>query len=149
MRAVVQRVSRVSVEVGGVLRAEISRGFLIYLGVGNQDRPKDADYISDKICNLRVFEDEDGKMNLSVKDVGGQILLISQFTLYGDCRKGRRPSFIDAARPDDASTLYEQVAKKIAESGIDVKTGLFQQHMHVESLNDGPVTILLDSSRQF
>jgi D-tyrosyl-tRNA(Tyr) deacylase len=149
MRAVVQCVSKASVEVEDVLQAEISQGFLVYLGVGNQDCHKEAEYISYKICNLRVFEDGDGKMNLSLKDVSGQILLISQFTLYGDCRKGRRPSFIDAARPDDASTLYEQVAGKIAESGIDVKIGRFQQHMNVESLNDGPVTILLDSSREF
>ncbi|HZJ57448.1 MAG TPA: D-aminoacyl-tRNA deacylase [Clostridia bacterium] len=149
MRAVVQRVSTARVRVGQEITGQIDRGLLVYLGVGIQDEARDLDYILDKVTKLRVFEDQDGKMNLSVEEVGGAILVISQFTLYGDCRRGRRPSFTDAAGPDKAEDFYNQFIHRIREMGISVETGIFKAHMHVESLNDGPVTILLDSRRTF
>jgi D-tyrosyl-tRNA(Tyr) deacylase len=147
MRAVIQRVSRASVAVDGAVTGSIGRGLLVFLGVGKEDTDKDIDFIADKIVNLRIFEDTDGKMNLSVKDIGGSVLLISQFTLYGDCRKGRRPDFTAAGPPDKANQLYEQTIAAIKERGVLVETGVFAAHMHIDSINDGPVTLILDSRK--
>jgi D-aminoacyl-tRNA deacylase len=149
MRIVVQRVSEAKVEVDGRIVGAIDRGLLVYLSVTHADTERDADFIADKIVNLRIFPDADGKMNLSVQDIAGQILLISQFTLHGDCRKGRRPAFDLAAPPDHARKLYELAIDLIRRQGIPVETGVFAAHMRVASLNDGPVTVLLDSSRLF
>ncbi|MCP5118186.1 MAG: D-tyrosyl-tRNA(Tyr) deacylase [bacterium] len=149
MRAVVQRVTRACVKVDGKTAGEIARGLLILLGVGAEDTTADADYLLQKIAGLRIFPDEDGKMNRSVVDVGGGLLVISQFTLYGDCRRGRRPSFDKAAGPDQARTLYEYFVKRSRELGVRVETGVFQAYMAVELSNDGPVTILFDSSKLF
>src|SRR5947208_3305821 len=145
MRAVVQRVSRAQVSVAG----EIDLGFVVLLGVAEGDTPEDALSLADKICGLRVFEDEAGKMNLGLAEVGGRILVVSQFTLLGDCRKGRRPSFDKAARPDLARTLYEQFVNEIDGLGIEVATGVFQAAMNVELTNQGPVTFILDSRKRF
>lgn len=147
MRAVVQRVSRADVTVAGEVTGAIGKGFMVLLGVGEGDTPRDADYVADKIANLRVFEDADGKMNLSLADVGGGVLLISQFTLYGDTRHGRRPSFIRAARPEAAVPLYERVKDALLGMGIMVQTGVFQTHMDVSLVNDGPVTLMIDSEK--
>lgn len=147
MRAVVQRVSRADVTVAGEVTGAIGKGFMVLLGVGEGDTPRDADYVADKIANLRVFEDADGKMNLSLADVGGGVLLISQFTLYGDTRHGRRPSFIRAARPEAAVPLYERVKDTLLGMGITVQTGVFQTHMDVSLVNDGPVTLMIDSEK--
>ena len=149
MRAVVQRVARAGVEVGGQQIARIGRGLLVLLAVGEGDGEQDADYVARKIAGLRVFEDADGLMNLSVAEAGGAVLLVSQFTLYGDCRRGRRPSFSRAAAPDEAQRLYELVAAELREAGLEVGTGRFQEMMQVESVNDGPVTVLLDSEKVF
>ncbi|NPV70626.1 MAG: D-tyrosyl-tRNA(Tyr) deacylase [Firmicutes bacterium] len=149
MRAVVQRVSRGAVSVDGAEVARIGTGFVVLLGVGDGDTEEDAHYIAEKVAHLRVFEDAGGKMNLAPADVGGEVLLISQFTLYGDVRKGRRPSYSDAARPDEADRLYRLVASTIESLGVPVKMGVFQAMMLVEIHNDGPVTILLDSRRLF
>lgn len=149
MRAVIQRVSRASVTVAGNKISEIGKGFLVLLGVGQDDGEGDMNYIVDKITNLRVFEDENEKMNLSLKDIGGELLVVSQFTLYGDCRKGRRPSFSSAASPEEANRLYLQVCEKLKEQGFTVKQGQFAAMMDVELVNDGPVTILLDSKKNF
>lgn len=149
MRAVIQRVSEASVAVDGQIAGAIKRGFLVLLGVANDDTADDCDWISDKIAGLRVFEDEKGKMNLDLKDAGGAVLLVSQFTLYGDCRRGRRPSFTQAARPEKANDLYEGVASRLRGLGLRVETGVFQAQMTVQLLNDGPVTMLLDSRRTF
>ena len=149
MRAVVQRVSRASVEVDGRVVGEVGEGLLVLLGVEEGDKEADADYIADKTASLRIFNDADDKMNLSVSDVGGGVLLISQFTLHGDCRRGRRPSFIAAARPETAIPLYEGVAGRLRDSRLPVATGEFGAHMHVSLVNDGPVTILLDSKKLF
>lgn len=149
MRSVVQRVSRAKVVVAGEVTGEISRGFLVLLGVGPDDTAEDAFYLAQKIAGLRVFEDDAGKMNLALTDVGGGMLVVSQFTLFGDCRKGRRPSFDAAARPEQANTLYETFVAMVKEQGIPVATGRFQQHMEVELVNDGPVTLLLDSKKLF
>lgn len=149
MRAVVQRVSHASVSVEGNLISEIDQGFLVLLGVGQGDTSEDAKYLADKISNLRVFDDEQGKMNLSIKDSGGRMLVVSQFTLFGDCRKGRRPSFSQAGPSDLANTLYEEFIVAVRAQGIDVRTGQFQTHMAVSLLNDGPVTMLLDSKGVF
>lgn len=149
MRVVVQRVSSASVEVAGVTVGRIDRGFLVLLGVASSDTPEDVRYLANKVAGLRVFEDADGKMNLSLADVGGAVLLVSQFTLYGDCRQGRRPSFTAAARPDAATALYEQFASQLRQSNIPVETGRFQMEMQVSLVNDGPVTLLLDSSKLF
>lgn len=149
MRAVVQRVSRAAVEIGGQPVARIGRGLLVLLAVGEGDGQEAADYMARKIAGLRVFEDPQGRMNLSVADAGGAVLLVSQFTLYGDCRRGRRPSFTRAAGPEEAQRLYELVAGKLRETGLDVGTGRFQEMMQVELVNDGPVTVLLDSERVF
>ena len=149
MRAVVQRVSEASVTVDDEVVGQIERGFLVLLGVGEEDTEEDAIYTAQKIVGLRVFEDDAGKMNLALPDVQGAVLLVSQFTLYGDCRKGRRPSFVAAARPDAADRLYQTVAAEIRGQGIRVETGKFQHHMDVASVNDGPVTLLVDSHKQF
>jgi len=149
MRAVVQRVSSSKVTVDGNTTGEIKRGLLVLLGVTHEDTSKDVDYIIDKVLNLRIFEDENEKMNLSLKDVEGELLVVSQFTLYGDCRKGRRPSFSNAARPEVATKLYEEFIEKARKEGIVTQTGQFGAHMMVDLTNDGPVTILLESNRDF
>jgi len=149
MRAVIQRVSSAQVEVDGQVTGQISQGLLVYLSVGKGDTEADAQFMADKLCNLRIFADENDKMNLSVRDVGGAILMISQFTLHGDCRKGRRPGFDAAAPPDDAQRLYEQTIEHIKGHRIEVQTGVFAAHMHVTNVNDGPITFLLDSTRLF
>lgn len=147
MRAVVQRVKEGTVEIKKKEIAKIEEGLIILLGVGQNDVEKDAEYLAEKIINLRIFEDKEGKMNLSVKDINGQILVISQFTLYGDCNKGRRPSFISAAPPDKAVKLYDYFKKYIKNYGLKIETGQFQAMMLVKIYNDGPVTILLDSEK--
>ena len=149
MRAVVQRVSRASVTVENVVVGAIDRGLLILLGVTPADSEAAADYLAEKIAGLRIFEDDGGKMNLSVQDVGGAVLAVSQFTLYGDVRKGKRPSFDDAARPEQARKLYEYFVERIRAQGLRCETGRFQETMQVELVNDGPVTILLDSEKAF
>ena len=149
MRAVIQRVSEASVTVNQVVSGSIQRGFLVLVGVANDDEEKDALWIAEKIAGLRVFEDSDEKMNLSLADVHGAVLLVSQFTLFGDCRKGRRPSFVEAARPEKARALYEKLAVNLRQLGLVVETGVFQAHMEVRLLNDGPVTLLLDSRKLF
>lgn len=149
MRAVVQRVSQALVEVDGKITGKIDRGVLVYLGVEEGDNDEDLKYIVDKVANLRIFQDEQGKMNLSVQDVGGSVLMVSQFTLCGDCRRGRRPSFSKAAPLDEAKLYYEKSIEALKERGIHVETGIFQADMKVQSINDGPVTILLDSRRLF
>ncbi len=149
MRAVIQRVSQAKVEVEGNTIGQIGPGLLVYLGVGKGDTDKDAEFMADKLVNLRIFADEAGKMNRSVIDIRGGVLLVSNFTLYGDCRKGRRPGFDAAAEPALAEALYEKVATLIAASDVPVARGSFGAYMQVTSLNDGPVTFLLDSSRLF
>ena len=149
MRAVVQRVKSGSVEIEKKEVGKIEDGLVVLLGVGQKDIEKDAKYLAEKIVNLRIFEDKKGKMNLSVKDIDGQILVISQFTLYGDCKKGRRPSFIFAAFPDKAVKLYDYFVKFIKNYGLKVETGQFQARMLVKIFNNGPVTILLDSEKLF
>lgn len=149
MRAVIQRVSRAKVSVGGETTGEIGRGILVLLGVSRDDAEKEADFLLDKILNLRIFEDGDGKMNLSLPDVDGELLVVSQFTLYGDARKGRRPSFIEAAAPERANELYEYFLSQARKKLAKVEAGRFQAMMDVELVNDGPVTILLDSSKLF
>ncbi len=149
MRAVVQRVSSASVTVEGAVVGAVDRGFLVLLGVSEGDTEKDARYIADKVAGLRVFEDEQEKMNLSVQDVSGAVLAVSQFTLLGDARHGRRPSFSGAARPETAIPLYEGFVEMLRQAGIRVETGVFQAHMEVALVNDGPVTILLDSKKGF
>ncbi len=149
MRAVVQRVSRASVAVDGKVVGAIGRGLLVLLGVRREDTAKDADYLVDKILGLRIFPDEDGKMNLSVRETGGGVLVISQFTLYGDCRRGKRPSFDLAAPPEQAKELYEYFVQAAREAGKPIESGIFQAYMAVELVNDGPVTIILDSGKLF
>ena len=149
MRAVIQRVLHAEVKIGGESVARIDKGVLVYLSVGREDGLKDAEFMAEKIVNLRIFQDEVGKMNRSVLDVGGQLLLVSNFTLHGDCRKGRRPSFDAAAEPVGAQQLYEKLIELIAGQGVEVQRGVFGEYMHVSSINDGPVTFLLDSSRVF
>ena len=149
MRAVVQRVSRARVTVGEWTSGEIGLGLLVLLGVGHTDTETDATYMAEKIAGLRIFEDEDGKMNRSVLDVGGSVLAVSQFTLYGDVRRGKRPSFDGAAPPDPARRLYELFVERIRASGLRCETGRFQEMMQVELVNEGPVTILLDSAKEF
>ncbi len=149
MRAVVQRVKKSSVTVDEQITGKIGEGLMVLIGVEDGDGEKDADYIADKICGLRIFEDEQGKMNLSVEDIGGEVLAVSQFTLLADARKGRRPSFVKAAAPDEANALYRKVIEKISAKGIHVEEGIFQAEMMVEIHNDGPVTILLDSNKMF
>lgn len=149
MRAVVQRVSSASVTVEGQVVGQIERGFLVLLGVGTDDVDADAVALAEKIAGLRVFEDDAGKMNLALNDVAGQMLVVSQFTLFGDCRKGRRPSFVEAARPEKAELLYETFVAEVRGQGLHVETGRFQTHMDVSLVNDGPVTLLLDSRKAF
>ncbi len=149
MRCVVQRVSRAKVTVEGEVTGEVGLGYMVLAGAEEGDTEADVDYCAAKIANLRVFEDTEDKMNLSVKDVGGGVLLVSQFTLLADARKGRRPSFIRAARPEVAEPLFELLVKKVAGFGIPVATGRFRTHMEVGLVNDGPVTILLDSRKGF
>jgi D-tyrosyl-tRNA(Tyr) deacylase len=149
MRAVVQRVKESSVTVDGRIAGEIGRGLLILLGVQEEDTPADVEYMAEKIVHLRVFEDGQDKMNLSVKDVGGGVLVISQFTLLGDCRKGRRPSYGHAARPELAQELYARFITRMREYEVPVSEGVFQAMMDVHLINDGPVTLLLDSRRTF
>ena len=149
MRAVVQRVSHAKVTVNGAVAGEIQAGLLVFIGVGSQDLPADADYLADKITGLRVFEDGAGKMNLSVVELHGEVLAVSQFTLYGDMRRGLRPSFDEAAAPDMAMKLYQQFVEKIRAAGVSCQTGQFQQTMRVELVNEGPVTILIDSKKTF
>ena len=149
MRAVVQRVSQAQVAVGGQVIGQIEKGLLVYLSVGKGDSVTDAQFIADKLVGLRIFADENSKMNLSVIDVAASVLLVSNFTLHGDCRKGRRPGFDAAAEPGPAEQLYEKTGELIRKSNVPVKTGVFGEHMHISSVNDGPVTFLLDSSRLF
>ena len=149
VRAVVQRVSEASVRVSGEVSGRIGPGLLVLLGVGVGDGEQDADYLADKVLNLRVFADEAGQMNRSLLDVRGGVLVVSQFTLHGDARRGRRPSYTDAAAPDEASRLYEHFVERLRPSGLEVATGVFRATMDVALVNQGPVTILLDSRRQF
>jgi D-aminoacyl-tRNA deacylase len=149
MRAVVQRVRRARVTIDNYVVGEIGHGLLVLLGVGDNDRPDDVRYVAEKITGLRIFEDSGGKMNLAVGDVGGSVLVVSQFTLYGDVRRGKRPSFDAAAPPEQAKLLYEQFVSIIRAAEITCETGRFQEMMQVELVNEGPVTILLDSSKAF
>ena len=149
MRAVIQRVQQAKVEIAGEVVGQIAKGLLVYLSVGKGDAEDDAKFMAEKLSNLRIFADEAGKMNRSVQDVGGGVLLVSNFTLHGDCRKGRRPGFDAAAEPAAAQQLYEMVAALIAEQGVHVEKGIFGGYMHVASINDGPVTFLLDSGKLF
>ena len=149
MRAVVQRVSSASVAVDSRTVGTIAHGFLVFVGVEKDDGPADAAYIAGKVRDLRVFEDDAHHMNRSLQDVGGSVLVVSQFTLAADCRKGRRPSFDDAAAPQIAKPLYEEVVRALRSDGLTVATGEFQATMHVSLVNDGPVTLLLDSRRRF
>ena len=149
MRVVAQRVKKASVKVDNKIIGDISKGLLIFLGVGEEDNEKDLTYIVDKILGLRIFQDEFDKMNLSIKDIKGEILVISQFTLYGDVRKGKRPSFIKSAVPEIGNKFYKDFIAKIQESGIKVASGEFGAHMDIELINDGPVTILIDSKKDF
>src|SRR5581483_5803352 len=149
MRAVVQRVSQASVSVADAITGEIAAGLLVLLGVGVDDQPSDAHYLAEKIVGLRIFEDAEQKMNRSVVDIGGDILAVSQFTLYGDVRHGKRPSFDAAARPERARELYEHFVNRIRSLGVRCETGVFQAMMQVELVNSGPVTILIDSKKQF
>ena len=149
MRAVVQRVSRASVKVNGEFTGKIGDGLLVLLGVTHADSEADAAYLAEKVAGLRIFEDDAGKMNRSVTDVGGSMLAVSQFTLFGDVRKGKRPSFDDAARPERARELYQHFVECIVAAGLRCETGRFQEMMEVELINQGPVTILLDSKKLF
>ena len=149
MRAIIQKVTEASVRVDNELISEIGNGYMILLAVKETDKDDDLAYIKKKIANLRIFEDEDGKMNLSLKDTGGEILLVSQFTLYGDARKGNRPSFTMSAGLEKADDYYQRLRDELIDEGFTVKTGQFQAHMEVSLVNDGPVTIILDSERIF
>lgn len=149
MRAVVQRVAKASVTVDGQIVGEIGPGLLVLLGISRNDAGADADYLAEKIAGLRIFEDAAGKMNLNVADVGGSVLTVSQFTLYGDVRRGKRPSFHEAARPESARELYEHFVAEIRRRGLRCETGQFQAMMSVSLINQGPVTLLLDSSKSF
>jgi len=149
MRAVVQRVSEASVAVASEIVGDIGEGVLVLLGVARDDTHTDADYLAEKIVNLRIFADDEGKMNRSLLETGGAMLVVSQFTLYGDVRRGRRPSYSDAAEPERANELYEYFVDRLKSYEVTVETGIFQATMKVGSINDGPVTILVDSRRQF
>jgi D-aminoacyl-tRNA deacylase len=149
MRAVIQRVSRAEVRVEGAVAGAVGKGLLVLLGVAQEDGEEAARYLADKVAALRVFEDGSGKMNLALAEVGGGVLVVSQFTLLGDLRKGNRPSFTGAAPPERANALYERFCALLREKGLTVATGVFRAHMDVELVNDGPVTVLLDSSRAF
>ncbi|WP_404443993.1 D-tyrosyl-tRNA(Tyr) deacylase [Sutcliffiella horikoshii] len=145
MKVVLQRAKRAEVRVDGEVVGKIDRGLMLLVGVTHEDTPQDAVYIAEKVANLRIFEDEQDKMNLSLLDVKGQILSVSQFTLYGDCRKGRRPNFMDAAKPDHAETIYEAFNEELRGKGVTVETGRFGAMMDVDFVNDGPVTLILES----
>lgn len=149
MRMVVQKIERASVSVDGILRAEIGNGLMALVGLIPQDDDKVIDYMLDKLTNLRIYEDENDKLNLSVKDVGGDILLVPNFTLYGDARKGRRPSYFNAASPEEAEKIFNRLMEKAGQLPLKVESGVFRTHMKVELVNDGPVTILLDSDKLF
>jgi len=149
MRAVLQRVRRAEVTVDGTCIGKIEQGLLVFLGVEQGDAESDLEYIVSKVCGMRIFEDDEGKMNRSVEDIGGSILAVSQFTLLGDARKGRRPSFVKAGSPADAKQLYEKTVEKFRATGIPIETGEYQAEMQVSLINDGPVTILLDSKKTF
>ncbi len=149
MRAVVQRVSTANVRVNDEMVSLINKGLLVLLGVGNDDIDKDIDYLSDKIINLRIFEDENDKMNLSLLDVNGELLVVSQFTLFGDTKKGKRPNFMNAAPSHMANDMYLKFVEKCRTYGVNVKTGVFGEHMDVALINDGPVTIIIDSKKDF
>lgn len=149
MRAVIQRVNNASVTIDGEVYSEIGKGLLVLLGVGPEDTEKDLKYICDKVLGLRIFSDEDDKMNLSLTDISGQLMVVSQFTLFGDCRKGRRPSFSSACPPDRAEALYNEFLKMCELSGVEAKHGVFGADMKVALENDGPVTLLLDSTKMF
>jgi D-tyrosyl-tRNA(Tyr) deacylase len=149
MRAVLQRVSSAGVEVDGQLVGRIGKGLLVYLSVGKGDGDADAEFIADKLVNLRIFADQAGKMNRSILEVGGEILIVSNFTLHGDCRSGRRPSFDAADQPQNAERLYEKTIQLIVDKGVKVEKGIFGAYMQVASVNDGPVTFLLDSTKMF
>ena len=149
MRACLQRVTRANVTVAGKVTGEIGTGLVILLGVAETDTPTDLDFLVERISGLRIFEDDAGKMNLSMLDVEASALVVSQFTLFGDCRRGRRPSFTEAAPPDKAEAMYEQFVAKLRQRGVEVQTGRFREHMDVELVNDGPVTLLLDSTKLF
>ncbi|EIJ78996.1 D-tyrosyl-tRNA(Tyr) deacylase [Bacillus methanolicus PB1] len=146
MRVVVQRSKEAKVTVDGSIVGEISKGFVLLVGVTHDDKEEDAKFLADKIANLRVFEDENGKMNLSLLDVGGEILSVSQFTLYGDCRKGRRPNFMEAAKPEHALNIYEAFNTFLKEKGLKVEKGKFGAMMDVQLINDGPVTLIVESN---
>jgi len=148
MRAVIQRVTSAEATVDGRSTGKIGKGLLVFVGVGKGDGEADISYLSSKIPDLRIFEDHSGKFNLSLKDVGGELLIVSQFTLFGDCRRGRRPSFSDAEDPGVAKVLYEQLVERMKRQGISVHTGEFQADMEVQLVNDGPVTLLLDSKQK-
>ena len=147
MRAVVTRVKTASVTIDGAVKGEIGQGFLILLGVTHEDTEAQAVKLADKICSLRIFEDENGKMNVGLAEAGGELLVISQFTLYGSCKRGRRPDFLAAARPETAIPLYEKFVARCAENGFRVQTGEFGADMKVDSLNDGPLTLILDTDQ--
>ena len=149
MRAVVQRVKKAKVVVDKEIKGEIEAGILLFLGIDNSDSEKDSQYILEKLINLRIFEDEKEKMNLSLCDIKGELLIVSQFTICGDCRKGRRPNFMSAAKPEKSIPIYEDFVKRANKYGIKVATGVFGAHMDVEIVNDGPVTILIDSKKEF
>lgn len=149
MRAMIQRVSEAACTVEGRVTGRIGRGLLVFLGVGPEDGEADVSFMADKIVNLRIFEDEDGRMNRSIKDIGGGVLLISQFTLYGDCRKGRRPDFSAAGPPGMARRLYDRTVEAVRAAGVETATGIFAARMEIQSVNDGPVTLILDSRRNF
>jgi D-tyrosyl-tRNA(Tyr) deacylase len=145
MRAVIQRVKKSSVKAGNEIVGQIGKGLLVLLGVARDDTAKDADYLANKIINLRIFEDPDGKMNRSLLETGGELLVVSQFTLLADCRKGRRPSFIEAAEPQKAADLYETFVDRVREKGVKLQTGRFRAMMEVALINDGPVTLIIES----
>lgn len=149
MRAVIQRVKSAKVWIGGKITSEIGKGLLVFLATEQGDGEADIAYMVDKITHLRIFEDTQGKLNLSVQDVGGEILLVSQFTLMGDCRKGRRPSFVRAGAPSEAKQMYDKAVSAFQRGVVPVKTGVFQAEMEVELVNDGPVTLLVDSKKEF
>ena len=149
MRFVIQRVERAKVTVEGNVSGEIGNGYVVLVGLLPTDDDKVMDYMLDKLVNLRIYEDENDKLNLSLKDIGGEILIVPNFTLYGDARKGRRPSYAKAAPPDEAEKLFDRFVEKAKETGLNVQTGIFRTHMKVELVNDGPVTILLDSEKNF
>jgi len=149
MRAVIQRVSRAQVSIEDIVKGSIGRGIVVFVGISTEDSQKDLQWLAEKIVHLRIFEDNNGKMNTSLTDIKGEVLIISQFTLYGDCRKGRRPGFSGAAPPLKAEPYYQQFVEEVKSKGIQVATGTFQADMQVELINDGPVTLLLDSEKKF